>query len=189
MKVILITQQHWTGLFNEEIKWKNYNLHVDDILSVTPKEIYVEDLTLLSHFEHDSKFLKALGSNIETKQGNIVTLQSPEEIDQAIKESPYDVKKKLQRENAYNNLSEYINKKARSYPENNHILIERDKQTKTIEKQNKMIKYFWLFMLLTFIVFSITYPQKSYELINYWLSNAVGLLKDITQLFFGRSLM
>lgn len=127
MKIITVTQQHWTGMFNETIEWYNRNLHVDDILSVTPKEIYIEDLTLLSHFEHDSKFLKALGSEIETKQGTIVTLQSPEEIDQAIKESPYDFKEKMQRENGYNNLSKYINKKARSYPANKQILIERNK--------------------------------------------------------------
>lgn len=185
MKVILITQQYWTGLFNEEIKWENYNLHVDDILSVTPKEIYIEDLTLLSHFEHDSKFLKALGSEIETKQGTIVTLQSPEEIDQVIKESPYDFKEKLQRENAYNNLSEYINKKARSYPKNNYILTERNKQAKTIEKKNKVIKCFCLFMLVTFIIFSIIYPQKSYELINYWLNGGTKFIKDLIHLFFG----
>ena len=96
MKVIMITEQRWTGMFNEEIEWYNCNLHVDEILSVTPKEIYVEDLTLLSHFEHDSKFLKALGSEIETKQGNIVTLQSPDEIDELILQSPYELKQQMQ---------------------------------------------------------------------------------------------
>lgn len=160
-------------------------MHVDDILSVTPKEIYVEDLTLLSHFEHDSKFLKALGSEIETKQGTIVTLQSPEEIDQAIKQSPYDIKEKMQQESLYDNLSEYITRKARSYPENTTILEERDTQAKIIEKKNKIIKYICLFMLVTFIIFSIIYPQKSYELVNYGLASVSKFFTDMVRIFFG----
>lgn len=185
MKIIMVTEQSWTGMFNEEIEWYNRNLHVDEILSIKPKEIYVEDLTLLSHFEHNSKFLKALGSEIETKQGNIITLQSPDEIDEQIRQSPYELKQQMQRENIYNNLNEYITRKARSYPPNTPILIERDKETKTIEKKNKIIKYICLFILVTFIIFSIIYPHKSYELVNYGLANVSKFFTDIVRVFFG----
>lgn len=180
MKVIMITQQCWTGMFNETIKWYNYNLNVDDILSITPKEIYVEDLTLLSHFEHDSKFLKALGSTVQTNNGEITTLQSPDEINQLIQQTNYNSKAL-----SYNELRDYINIKARSYPENNYILTERDQQEEFRKKQNQIIKYICLFLLVTFIVFSIIYPQKSYEVINTSLQCTASFIKDITRVFFG----
>lgn len=185
MKIITVTEQTWTGMFNEKIEWYNRNLHVDEILSVTPKEIYVEDLTLLSHFEHDSKFLKALGSEIETNQGSIITLQSPDEIDELILQSPYELEEQMQRENNYDNLRDYINRKTRSYPPNTPILKERDKQAKTIEKKNKIIKHICLFMLVTFIIFSIIYPHKSYELVNDGLASVSKFFTDMVRVFFG----
>ena len=71
---ITVIQQCWTGMFSESVYWQNRDIDVDDILSIEPKEIYVEDLTLASHFRHDSKFLKALGSTILTSYGDITTL-------------------------------------------------------------------------------------------------------------------
>ena len=180
MEMITVIQQCWTGMFSESIYWQNRDIDVDDILSIEPKEIYIEDLTLASHFAHDSKFLKALGSTIVTSQGNIVTLQSPNEIQQL-----------LQQENSASDISDfdaYLDMKARSYPENDWILSERDKQSKVIEKQNKIIKLFCLFLLATFLIFSLIYPQRSYELTTAWLNNLGNAFTNLSRAIFNHYL-
>ena len=178
--MITVTQQCWTGMFSESIYWQNRDIDVDDILSIEPKEIYIEDLTLASHFAHDSKFLKALGSTISTSYGCITTLQSPNEIQQL-----------LQQEDMTSNISDfdaYLDMKARSYPENDWILSERDKQARSIEKQNKIIKLFCLFLLAVFIVFSLIYPQRSYELTITWLNNLGNAFTNLSKAIFNHYL-
>lgn len=159
MKMITVIQRYWTGMFNEEINWQYCNINVEDILSIEPKEIHIEDLTLLGHFKHNSKFLKALGSTVVTRKGEVTTLQSPDEMHQLIEQM--DANSKIL---DYSDLDEYLDIKARSYQLNNHILAERDRQARSIEKQNKMIKWFCLCMLTIFLTFSLIYPHQTYVL-------------------------
>lgn len=178
MKTITVIQQCWTGMFSESIYWQTRD--IDEISSIAPKEIYIEDLTLASHFEHDSKFLKALGSTISTSYGDITTLQSPDEIYQL-----------AHQENSTSEISDfdaYLDMKARSYPENDWILSERDRQAKVIEKQDKIIKLFCLFLLATFLVFSLIYPQKSYELAINWLNNLGKAFTNLSRAIFNHYL-
>ena len=109
MKMITVIQRYWTGMFNEEINWRYREIDVEDILSIEPKEIHIEDLTLLSHFKHNSKFLKALGSTVVTRKGEVTTLQSPDEIHQLIEQKNNDLKTFN-----YDDLDEYLDLKARS---------------------------------------------------------------------------
>lgn len=174
--MITVIQQCWTGMFSESIYWQTRDIDADEILSIEPKEIYIEDLTLASHFAHDSKFLKALGATIVTSRGNIVTLQSPDEIYQL-----------THQENSSSDISDfdaYLDMKARSYPENDWILSERDRQTRAIEKTNKIIKSCCLFLLATFLIFSLIYPQKSYELVRDMLSTGSNLMTELTRMIF-----
>ena len=82
----------------------------------------------------------------------------------------------------------YLDMKARSYPENDWILSERDKQARSIEKQNKIIKLFCLFLLAVFIVFSLIYPQRSYELTITWLNNLGNAFTNLSKAIFNHYL-
>lgn len=183
MKMITVIQRYWTGMFNEEINWQYCNINVEDILSIEPEEIHIEDLTLLSHFKHNSKFLKALGSTVVTRKGEIITLQSPAEIHQLIEQTD-DNSKTLD----YSDLDEYLDIKARSYQLNNHIFVERDRHARSIEKQNKMINWFCLCMTVIFISFSLIYPQQSYELVKDLMIDVANAIDKILKIFIGVSL-
>lgn len=176
--MITVIQRYWTGMFNEEINWRYREIDVEDILSIEPKEIHIEDLTLLSHFKHNSKFLKALGSTVVTRKGEVTTLQSPDEIHQLIEQKNNDLKTFN-----YDDLDEYLDLKARSYQLNNHILEERDRQARSIEKQNKMMKWFCLCMTVIFISFSLIYPQQSYELVKDLMIDVANAIDKILKIF------
>lgn len=178
MKMITVIQRYWTGMFNEEINWQYCNINVEDILSIEPKEIHIEDLTLLSHFKHNSKFLKALGSTVVTRKGEVTTLQSPDEIHQLIEQKNNDLKTFN-----YDDLDEYLDLKARSYQLNNHILEERDRQARSIEKQNKMLKWFCLCMLMIFLIFSLIYPYQTYSLVRDELINVANGISKVLEIF------
>lgn len=178
MKMITVIQRYWTGMFNEEINWQYCNIDVEDILSIEPKEIHIEDLTLLSHFKHNSKFLKALGSKVVTRKGEVITLQSPDEIHQLIEQTDTNSKTLDSID-----LDEYLDIKARSYQLNNHIFAERDRQARSIEKQNKMIKWFCLFMTVIFISFSLIYPQQSYEFVEGLMIDVANAIDKILKIF------
>lgn len=178
MEMITVIQRYWTGMFNEEINWHYCNINVEDILSIEPKEIYIEDLTLLSHFKHNAKFLKALGSTVVTRKGEVTTLQSPDEIHQLIEQKDTNSKTL-----DYSDLDEYLDMKARSYQLNNYIFAERDRQTRSIEKQNKMIKWFCLFMTVIFISFSLIYPQQSYEFVKDLMIDIANAIDKILKVF------
>ena len=81
-------------------------------------------------------------------------------------------------------LHDYIQAKARSYPENDWILAERDKQSRRFERQNKIIKLVCIFLLVTFLIFSLIYPQKSIELIRTLTNSASQFFTDLTRMFF-----
>lgn len=178
MKMITVIRRYWTGMFNEEINWQYCNINVEDILSIEPKEIHIEDLTLLSHFKHNSKFLKALGSTVMTCKGEVTTLQSPDEIHQLIEQADANSKTL-----DYSDLDEYLDIKARSYQLNDHIFAERDRQSRSIEKQNKMIKWFCLFVTVIFIGFTLISPQQSYEFVKDLMIDAANAIDKILKIF------
>lgn len=178
MKMITVIQRYWTGMFNEEINWQYCNINVEDILSIEPKEMHIEDLTLLSHFKHNSKFLKALGSTVMTRKGEVITLQSPDEIHRLIEQMDVDSKTL-----DYSDLDEYLDMKARSYQLNDYIFAERDRQARSIEKQNRMIRWFCLCMTVIFISFTLIYPQQSYEFVKDLMIDVANAIDKILKVF------
>jgi hypothetical protein len=161
MKSITLIQQCWTGTFGEVVKYKECSVNVDDILSITPREIYVEDLTLSSHIKHDSKFLKVLGALVVTKSQNLTILQSPDEINELIKQG--DSSLNLM---GCEDLESYIDKRTRGYAINEKIIAERDKQARLNERYTKVLKCGLLVVALGYLMFSVVYPQQSYEVLG-----------------------
>lgn len=161
MKSVTLIQQYWTGTFSEVVNYQECNVNIDDIISITPKEIYVEDLTLASHIKHDSKFLKVLGTLVVTKGQNLTVLQSPDEINELIKQGDSSLILR-----GCEDLESYIDKRTRGYAINEKIIAERDKQARLNEKYTKVLKRGLLVVALGYLMFSIVYPQQSYEVLG-----------------------
>ena len=170
-------QQYWTGTFEEVVNYQECNVNIDDIISIILKEIYVEDLTLASHIKHNSKFLKVIGALVVTKGQNLTVLQSPDEINELIKQG--DSSLNLM---GCEDLDAYIDKRTRGYLVNEKIIAERDKQARLNERYTKVLKHGLLVVALGYLIFSVVYPQQSYEvlsIIQRTVTNAVESLASV----------
>ena len=116
MTTIKLICQHWDGAFNETLNWYNCDIDVDDILEIKPKEILIESCDFFSRLNYETDPLLTLGSNVLTKKGSIVTIQSPDEIEKLIKEP--DNKDYILDQN---NFDDYVYKKASNYINNEYI--------------------------------------------------------------------
>jgi hypothetical protein len=174
MKSVTLIQQYWTGTFNEVVNYQECSVNIDDILSITPREIYVEDLTLASHIKHDSKFLKVLGALVVTKGQNLTVLQSPDEINEVIKQGASSLKLM-----GSEDLDAYIDKRTRDYVVNERIIAERDKQTRLNERFTKVLKRGLLVVALGYLVFSVVYPQQSYEVLGVMQQTVTNVVESL----------
>ena len=84
MTTIILIAQYWDNWFDETLNWYEEEIDVNDILAIQPKEIYLESCNFTNRMRYATDPLRGLGSHITTNKGDIITIQSPDEIQQLI---------------------------------------------------------------------------------------------------------
>ena len=181
MTKINLTAQHWDGVFNETLNWYNFDIDVDDILEIKPKEILIESCDFFSRLNYQTDPLRALGSHVLTRNGNIIVIQSPDEIKKLIKEP--DNKEYIV---DHSNIDDYISKKASNYINNEYILSVRANQKAMMELENEIAKKCLKILGIIFVICVVCFPMTTYEFIK---DVFMGIGKGFEELarFFMRS--
>lgn len=161
MSTINLTAQHWDGMFNETLNWYNCEIDVDDILEIKPKEILIESCDFFSRLSYETDPLRALGSHVLTRNGDIIVIQSPDEIENLIKEP--DNKEYIVN---HNNIDDYISKKASNYINNEYILSVRNNKKAMLKLENQIAKICLKLLGIIFVICIICFPMATYEFIK-----------------------
>ena len=183
MITIKLIAQYWDNWFDETLNWYEQEIDVNDILAIQPKEIYLESCNFTSRMRYETDPLRGLGSHVTTNKGDIITIQSPDEIQQLIN-NPHDKSNVID----FNNIDAYIFEKANNYIKNKPILSVRAVKKAELERSNKIANNILKIVGIICVVFTIIFPITTYYFVIDFLTVLGKGLQDFIH-FWMRDLM
>lgn len=183
LTTIKLIAQYWDDWFDETLNWYEEEIDVNDILTIQPKEIYLESCNFTNRIRYGTGPLRGLGSHVTTNKGDIITIQSPDEIQQLIN-NPHDKSNVID----FNNIDDYISKKANNYIKNKPILFVRAVKKAELERNNKIVNNILKIVGIICVVFAIIFPITTYHFVIDFLTVLGRGLQDFMH-FWMRDLM